>query len=41
VGVLLAEFVGGLAPPPAAAAAAAAAGASVDVGVVSEASAFV
>jgi len=39
VGVLLAEFVGGLAPPPAAAAAAA--GASVDVGVVSEASAFV
>jgi hypothetical protein len=38
VGVLLAEFVGGLAPPPAAAAAA---GASVDVGVVSEASAFV
>ncbi len=39
MGVLLAEFVGGLAPPPAAAAAAA--GASVDVGVVSEASAFV
>ncbi len=38
MGVLLAEFVGGLAPPPAAAAAA---GASVDVGVVSEASAFV